>query len=97
VHAICHLLDNKRPDATHRSHSTLIQYVKDRPGHDRRYAIDSSRITRELGWQPLEDIESGLEKTFDWYLAHLDWCDMVGGKSSAFTRHGLGIAGTSET
>ena len=96
VHAICGLLDSKRPGAAHRPHAKLIQFVKDRPGHDRRYAIDTGRINRELGWRPLEDIESGLEETIDWYLAHLDWCEMVGGKSSAATRHGLGIAGTVE-
>jgi dTDP-glucose 4,6-dehydratase len=96
VHAICHLLDSKRPDASRRPYAKLIHYVKDRPGHDRRYAIDTSRVTRELGWQPMENFESGLEKTIDWYLAHLDWCEMVSGTKSATTRYGLGIAGTAE-
>jgi len=96
VHAICRLLDGKRPGTAHRPHAALIQFVKDRPGHDRRYAIDTSRVTRELDWRPLEDIESGLEKTIDWYLAHLDWCETVAGGNSAATRRGLGISGTAE-
>ncbi|HVC38338.1 MAG TPA: dTDP-glucose 4,6-dehydratase, partial [Gammaproteobacteria bacterium] len=96
VHAICRLLDSKKPQASRVPHESLIRFVQDRPGHDRRYAIDTGRITGELGWRPLESLESGLEKTIDWYLAHLDWCEMVGGRNSAATRHGLGIEGTAE-
>lgn len=97
VRAICRLLDVKRPEAVHRPHAALIQFVKDRPGHDRRYAIDSTRLTNELEWQPLENFESGLEKTIDWYLAHLDWCETVSGRNSVSTRRGLGLGGTAET
>lgn len=67
VNTLCALLDEARPRRSGR-HADLISMVKDRPGHDRRYAIDSSRITRELGWRPKEDIESGMRKTVDWYL-----------------------------
>ncbi len=89
VKTICALLDERRPDSQHRPHESLITYVKDRPGHDRRYAIDLSRIQRELDWQPAEDLKSGLAKTVDWYLAHLDWCEAVGGAKSAGERRGL--------
>ncbi len=90
VRTICKLLDERRPDAAHRPHEQLIEYVQDRPGHDRRYAIDLSRIQRELGWQPSEDLASGLAKTVDWYLAHLDWCETVAGQKTAAERRGLG-------
>jgi dTDP-glucose 4,6-dehydratase len=63
---ICSLLDDARPQAL--KHSSLISFVKDRPGHARRYAIDSSKIRRELGWQPKESFESGLKKTVAWYV-----------------------------
>jgi dTDP-glucose 4,6-dehydratase len=66
VGMICSLLDEKRPEK--KKHSSLISFVKDRPGHDRRYAIDSSKIRRELGWQPKESFESGLKKTVAWYV-----------------------------
>ncbi len=67
VRALCALLDEARPRASGR-HADLIAMVKDRPGHDRRYAIDASRIERELGWRPKESFDSGLRKTVDWYL-----------------------------
>ena len=67
VRALCALLDEARPRASGR-HADLIAMVKDRPGHDRRYAMDSARIERELGWRPTESFESGLRKTVDWYL-----------------------------
>ena len=72
VKTICTLLDEKRPrnDGTH--HGDLISYVTDRLGHDRRYAIDFSRIRNELGWQPRHKFEQGLSQTIDWYLAHAD-------------------------
>ena len=93
VQTICRLLDERRPNAAHRPHEQLIKYVQDRPGHDRRYAIDLSRIQRELGWQPAEDLSSGLAKTVDWYLAHLAWCEAVAGQKTAAERRGLGNAG----
>lgn len=92
VKTICRLLDERRPDSRHKPHESLIKYVQDRPGHDRRYAIDIRYIRNELGWQPAEDLGSGLAKTVDWYLAHLDWCEAVAGQKAAAERRGLGAA-----
>ncbi len=77
VQAICAILDELRPNASIAHHSSLITYVKDRPGHDRRYAIDASKIARELGWKPQETFDSGLRKTVVWYLANTDWINGV--------------------
>lgn len=73
VETICEILDRKRPRANDRKHSELITFVSDRPGHDRRYAIDASKISSELGWKPAQSFESGLEKTIDWYLQNEWW------------------------
>lgn len=73
VETICDVLDRKRPLEDGRSRRDLITFVTDRPGHDRRYAIDPSKIERELGWQAEESFESGIEKTIDWYLANAWW------------------------
>ncbi|MBI5330534.1 MAG: dTDP-glucose 4,6-dehydratase [Betaproteobacteria bacterium] len=73
VHALCEVLDARRPRADGRSYREQIAFVADRPGHDRRYAIDAARIRQELGWRPAESFRSGLEKTVAWYLAHADW------------------------
>ena len=75
VEAICTLLDQLRPDGA--PHSRLITPVADRPGHDRRYAIDPTRISRELGWQPRHGFAEGLEATVRWYVDHLAWCHEV--------------------
>ena len=75
VEAICSLLDQLQPSGA--PHARLITPVADRPGHDRRYAIDPSRISSELGWQPRHSFEVGLEDTVRWYLAHQDWCGTV--------------------
>ena len=72
VQAICMLLDELRPDPAG-PYSRLISFVQDRPGHDRRYAIDAGKIERELGWRPAETFESGIRKTVRWYLDHADW------------------------
>ncbi len=71
VKTICALLDRLAPAAE--PHEKLIRFVTDRPGHDRRYAMDHSRLSRELGWQPRESFETGLEHTVQWYLQHMDW------------------------
>jgi dTDP-glucose 4,6-dehydratase len=76
VRTICALLDELRPDAAG-SYSRLITYVKDRPGHDRRYAIDARKIERELGWRPAETFETGIRKTVAWYLENSDWVSRV--------------------
>jgi dTDP-glucose 4,6-dehydratase len=76
VHTVCALLDELRPDPAG-PRERLITYVKDRPGHDRRYAIDASRIAREIGWRPAETFETGIRKTVRWYLDHPEWIDNV--------------------
>jgi dTDP-glucose 4,6-dehydratase len=73
VGAICELLDELRPNDAVVPHNKLVTFVKDRPGHDRRYAIDARKIERELHWHPLETFESGIRKTVCWYLEHEDW------------------------
>jgi dTDP-glucose 4,6-dehydratase len=73
VHAICSLLDELRPTDPVVPHSKLITYVQDRPGHDRRYAMDTRKIERELNWQPKETFESGIRKTVEWYLTNDAW------------------------
>jgi dTDP-glucose 4,6-dehydratase len=72
VHTVCALLDELRPDPAG-PHRRLITHVTDRPGHDRRYAIDARKIERELGWRPAETFETGIRKTVQWYLDHADW------------------------
>nr|WP_249115831.1 dTDP-glucose 4,6-dehydratase [Azoarcus sp. L1K30] len=72
VHTVCALLDELRPDAAG-SYSRLITYVTDRPGHDRRYAIDARKVERELGWRPAETFDTGIRKTVEWYLANPEW------------------------
>jgi dTDP-glucose 4,6-dehydratase len=73
VHTLCDILDELRPRADRASYRAQIAFVRDRPGHDRRYAIDASRLERELGWRPAESFESGIRKTVRWYLDHPDW------------------------
>jgi dTDP-glucose 4,6-dehydratase len=73
VRTLCSLLDELQPRADGQSYAAQITYVKDRAGHDRRYAIDARKIEQELGWRPQETFETGLRKTVAWYLAHADW------------------------
>lgn len=77
VKTICALLDARRPLPDGRKRESLITFVKDRPGHDRRYAIDSSKLQNELGWRPSHTFESGIEQTIDWYLSNQAWSDRV--------------------
>lgn len=77
VHALCDLLDRERPRSDGTSYRSLIRSVPDRPGHDRRYAIDASKIERELGWKPEETFETGLGKTIRWYLDNPHWVEHV--------------------
>ena len=77
VKTICALLDQRRPLADGRARESLITYVKDRPGHDRRYAIDASRVQGELGWQPTVTFEQGMARTVDWYLDNQPWVQRV--------------------
>jgi dTDP-glucose 4,6-dehydratase len=76
VRGICGLLDELRPDAAG-PRDRLITFVKDRPGHDRRYAIDATKLCNELGWAPKETFETGLRKTVEWYLANTEWVQGV--------------------
>jgi dTDP-glucose 4,6-dehydratase len=76
VRTVCALLDELRPDPAG-SYTRLITYVKDRPGHDRRYAIDARKMERELGWRPAETFETGIRKTVEWYLSHSEWVARV--------------------
>jgi len=73
VHTVCALLDELRPRADGKPYKDQITYVTDRPGHDRRYAIDARKLERELGWKPAETFESGIRKTVQWYLDNPDW------------------------
>jgi dTDP-glucose 4,6-dehydratase len=77
VQEICDLLDIRQPCQSGLSYRELITFVKDRPGHDRRYAIDSSKLQAELGWIPQESFATGIGKTVKWYLDNLDWCEGV--------------------
>ena len=77
VRTICRLLDELRPRADGRSYAQQITHVADRPGHDRRYAIDARKLERELGWKPAETFETGIRKTVRWYLDHPRWVQRV--------------------
>lgn len=77
VKAVCALVDELAPPLSGGPRETLITYVADRPGHDLRYAIDASKIRRELGWEPSESFESGLRKTVEWYLANRSWWERI--------------------
>lgn len=77
VNTICEILDKHVNPHEQNCHADLIQYVTDRPGHDRRYAMDITKIKDELGWQPNFDFEQGLNKTIDWYLANMDWLNAI--------------------
>ncbi len=91
VHTICALVDEMRPNLPHRPAKSLIKFVKDRPGHDRRYAIDSSKIQRELSWRPQQNLETGLRATVEWYLANSTWVQRV--TSGVYRRERLGLSG----
>jgi dTDP-glucose 4,6-dehydratase len=79
VHTICALLDELVPNSPYKPHQQLITYVKDRPGHDRRYAIDARKIERELHWKPEESFETGMKNTIQWYLSNAQWIESVTG------------------
>jgi dTDP-glucose 4,6-dehydratase len=89
VDAICDTLDAAKPGAG--SHRSLKSFVPDRPGHDRRYAIDAGKIRRDLGWAPARTFEQGLRETIAWYVAHRDWCDAV--QAGRYDRERLGLGG----
>jgi dTDP-glucose 4,6-dehydratase len=90
VEAICDLVDELRPGLKHAPCRSLISFVKDRPGHDRRYAIDASKIRRELGWTPRENFASGIRRTVEWYLGNPVWVERV--TSGKYRRERLGLS-----
>ncbi len=91
VRAICDILDEKQARADKKSYRDLMTFVQDRPGHDKRYAIDASKIMRELGWQPRHTFASGIQKTVAWYLENLAWCRRV--QDGSYRRERLGLKG----
>jgi dTDP-glucose 4,6-dehydratase len=93
VKQICRIVDHLRPDLPHFPSESLINFVADRPGHDRRYAIDAGKIRRELGWEPQRTFEEGLAATVAWYLANSEWVGRV--SSGAYQRERLGLSGES--
>ena len=97
IQSLCDLLDRKKPRQPGLCYADLISHVSDRPGHDRRYAIDFSKLSREIGWQPKVEFMAGLEKTIDWYLANDDWTKRVLDGSYRGERLGLGNAPGSVT
>lgn len=89
VRALCHIVDQLRPDLPHRPCSSLINFVQDRPGHDLRYAIDASKARRELDWRPLHELDAGLRATVKWYLENPRWVERV--TSGVYRRERLGL------
>lgn len=89
VHTLCELLDELVPASAHRPHKSLMTFVTDRPGHDHRYAIDASKIEKELGWKPEETFETGLRKTVEWYITNQAWCKQAVADRYAGERLGL--------
>jgi dTDP-glucose 4,6-dehydratase len=90
VQRVCDLVDEMRPHAARRSSRELIEHVADRPGHDRRYAIDASKIRREIGWRPRHEFESALRHTIEWYLNNSWWVERV--TSGSYQRERIGLA-----
>ena len=95
IGAICAILDDKCPRDDGKSYRNQITHVADRPGHDRRYAMDASKLTRDLGWRPLVDFRDGLTRTVNWYLANKEWCDHV--KSGGYRLGRIGLGETNES
>jgi dTDP-glucose 4,6-dehydratase len=89
VKKLCAILDELLPDSPHCPHERLIEFVRDRPGHDRRYAIDFSKLAHQLGWSPQEDINSGLRRTVQWYIDNQAWCQTV--TANKYQQQRLGV------
>lgn len=88
VKTICHILDELKPQENGQPYESLITFVKDRPGHDLRYAIDARKIANELNWMPTETFDSGIRKTVEWYLNNMEWCSRV--QDGSYQRERLG-------
>jgi dTDP-glucose 4,6-dehydratase len=95
VQTLCRIVDEVRPSLPHAPSASLITFVRDRPGHDRRYAIDASKARRELGWWPEQDLASGLRATVEWYLANPRWVERV--TSGVYRRERLGLGDGTDT
>jgi dTDP-glucose 4,6-dehydratase len=78
INTLCEILDECLPQSEYSPHESLIEYVVDRPGHDRRYAMDITKINNDLGWSPRQSLSEGLLKTVEWYLDHQDWIAAIG-------------------
>lgn len=89
VKTICHILDELKPQSNGQPYESLITFVKDRPGHDLRYAIDATKVKDNLGWMPEETFDSGIRKTVEWYLNNLEWCHRV--QDGSYQRERLGV------
>ncbi|WP_179994285.1 dTDP-glucose 4,6-dehydratase [Acinetobacter sp. YH1901136] len=89
VKIICKILDELKPQKNQQPYDSLITFVKDRPGHDLRYAIDATKIAHDLGWKPEETFETGIRKTVEWYLNNLEWCRRV--QDGSYQRERLGV------
>lgn len=89
VRTICQILDELHPQSNNQPYESLITFVKDRPGHDLRYAIDATKINNELGWVPEETFDSGIRKTVKWYLNNIEWCRRV--QDGSYQRERLGV------
>jgi dTDP-glucose 4,6-dehydratase len=89
VEAITGLLDELVPTSPYKPHASLMKFVTDRPGHDRRYAVDASKIKHELDWSPQESFETGLRKTVQWYLANSEWCERILSGKYKLERQGI--------
>jgi dTDP-glucose 4,6-dehydratase len=92
VHGICDALDQRLPDSTRGLRRNLVEHVTDRPGHDRRYAIDCSKLSSELGWNPAVSFEEGLAGTIDWYLENTGWVQRV--RDGSYQGERLGLKGS---
>lgn len=89
VRFICSVLDELKPESPFKPHFNLVKFVKDRPGHDRRYAIDCNKIKDQLGWKQIENFESGMKKTIEWFLENQDWVNSI--KSKGYNGERLGL------
>jgi len=94
VRTICRIMDEMNPSSSHRSHESLITFVTDRPGHDLRYAIDASKIARDLAWHPETTFEQGIRKTVAWYLENRRWWQELQERGFVGKRLGLGMDAT---
>ena len=96
VTILCGALDELIPDSPYKPHKSLIKFVDDRPGHDRRYAIDAGKIKKELDWEPSESLDTGLKKTIKWYLNNPQWIERVMSGAYKGQRLGLNTNGSEE-